>query len=42
MLIEITLSGISIELKEVQPEKALSKIEVTLSGIIVAAQPAIK
>ena len=42
MPIEVTLSGISIDLKEVQPEKAKSPIEVTLSGIIVAAQPAIK
>ena len=38
---EVTLSGITIEVKEVQYEKAHSPIEVTLSGIIVEAQPKI-
>ena len=42
MPIEVTLSGITIELKELQPLKASSPIEVTLSGIIVVAQPVIK
>ena len=42
MPIEVTLSGISIELSEVQLLKAESPIEVTPSGIIVVAQPAIK
>ena len=42
MPIEVTLSGSLIELSEVQPLKAESPIEVTPSGIIVVAQPAIK
>ena len=33
-LIEVTLSGIEIDVKDLQPDKAKSQIEVTLLGLL--------